>query len=275
MDTYARTQVSGTGEDEIGYNGFMKHPMFFDTVARLYDTVRPPFSPLLVDDVRFLSHLDEDSSVLDVGCGTGKSTEPFAKIGYKVCALDPGLDMLAVCKERLLRYSNVTYEHATLDDWQDRGRHFNLIVGGNPFHWLDEAAKQRLLRIAKQDGAVAVFWHTFLNGQDSFCDFLDDIYREHAPELYVTDLLTMVEMRDREREERLLAWDGLIQRRTIRYYDQAQYDAEGYVSLLRTWPDHAHLPDQFFAAIASAIQSVGGLIVKPIRTTLVFGRRGA
>ena len=179
--------------------------MFFDTVARLYDAVRPSYPPLLAADIQFLSKLEDDSSVLDVGCGTGKSTEPFAKLGYKVHALDPGLDLLAVCRERLCAYGNVTFENATLEGWRDRGRHFNLIIGGNPFHWLDEVAKRRLLRITEPSSAIAIFWHTFLNGEDSFYDYLDDIYREHAPELYVTDLLKMVELRDREREERLLA----------------------------------------------------------------------
>ena len=250
----------------------MKHPMFFDTVARLYDAIRPPFPSLLAEDVHLLSRLESESSVLDVGCGTGKSAEPFAKKGYKVCAIDPGRELLTVCRDRLRAYSNVTYENVALEDWQDRGRHFDLIVGDNPFHWLNEAAKQRLLRFIKPGGAIAIFWHTFLNGHDSFCDHLDDIYREHAPEMYVADLLTMSEMRDREREEQLLAWDSLTDRRTIRYYDRVQYDAEGYVNLLRTWPDHARLPDRFFSAIASTIQNVGGMIVKPIRTTLVFGR---
>jgi hypothetical protein len=147
------------------------------------------------------------------------------------------------------------------------------VVSGTAFHWVAGVGYSHLLRVVKPDGAVAIFWHRFLNGHDSFYDRLDEIYRDHAPELYMTDLHAKAEMADREREERLLACDGFADRRIIRYYDNLQYNAEGYLSLLRTWPDHAGLPDQFFSEIASAVEAVGGLIVKPIRTTLVFGRR--
>ena len=46
---------------------------------------------------------------------------------------------------------------------------------GNPFRWLNEATKQRLLRIIKPDGVVTIFWYTFLNGHDSFCDRLNSV----------------------------------------------------------------------------------------------------
>ena len=232
------------------------YPMFFDTVARLYDEVRPPYPPLLAEDVVLFSQIKPDAFILDIGCGTGKSTEPFAKLGYQVCALDPGSNMLAACAERLRSYPSVTCENAAFADWQDGGRRFDLIVAANPFHWLAETGTHNPLRVAKPGGAIAIFWHTFFNGQGPFYDCLDDIYREHAPELCETDLQAKLELADREKEERLLMWDGLSGRRVVRYYDQVQYDAERYLGLLRTWPNHASLPDSFFNAITSAIKGV-------------------
>jgi hypothetical protein len=96
------------------------------------------------------------------------------------------------------------------------------------------ASHHHLLRVVKPDGGVAIFWHTFPDGRDSFYDRLDDIYRDHAPDLYVTDLHAKAEMADREREEQILAWDGFTDRRTIRYHDHLRHSAEGYLALLRT-----------------------------------------
>jgi ubiquinone/menaquinone biosynthesis C-methylase UbiE len=251
----------------------MEQRLYFDTVAQLYDSARPGYPPLLIEDLIQLSGIGPPASVLDVGCGTGKSTEPFAKLGFKVCALDPGASMLAVCKERLRQYANVTYENTDFETWQNGGHQFDLVVSGTAFHWVAEAGYRQLLQVLKPEGSVGIFWHTFLNGHDSFYDRLDAIYHDHAPELYVTDLHARAELAERAKEERLLAWDGFVDWRVVRYYDSVRYDADGYRDLLRTWPDHATLSERFYSEVASAIRDAGGYVVKPIRTTLVFGRR--
>ena len=56
----------------------------FDGVAAEYDAARPGYSPELVDAAVKKGALDRDSSVLEIGCGTGKLTELLVKRGLHV-----------------------------------------------------------------------------------------------------------------------------------------------------------------------------------------------
>jgi len=77
--------------------GTVLRRLHFDTVARLYEAARPGY-PTCSSTTSCGSPGFRRRSILDAGCGTGKSTEPFARRGFSVCALDPGANMLAVCE---------------------------------------------------------------------------------------------------------------------------------------------------------------------------------
>lgn len=247
--------------------------MHFDQVARLYESVRPGYSPLLIDDLLWLSGIQPNTHILDIGCGTGKSTEPFAMRGFQICALDPGENMLNVCREKLGRYPNVSYENTAFETWSTKGQVFDLVIAGTAFHWIREAGYTQLMHVLKPQGAVGIFWHTFLRGKGPISDQLDHIYQKHASELVVDDPQSIQELHERRKEEQFLSWAGFSEKRIIRYYDQVRYTASGYLDLLRTWPNHRNLSESFFEAVATLINDAGGDIVKPIRTTLCYGRR--
>ncbi|MFF0791644.1 hypothetical protein [Streptomyces spiralis] len=51
----------------------------FDEVPELYDRVRPGYPDELFADLAGVTGLDETSSVLEVGCGTGHATRSDAR----------------------------------------------------------------------------------------------------------------------------------------------------------------------------------------------------
>ncbi len=50
----------------------------FDRAALLYDEARPGYPEALFDDVVSLSRLPPGGRILEIGCGTGQATLPFA-----------------------------------------------------------------------------------------------------------------------------------------------------------------------------------------------------
>ena len=79
----------------------------FNTAPTLYEDVRPGYPEELIQDVLDLSGLNDHSRILEVGCGTGKATRPFAERGYELVCLDIGADLIAVAKEKLKAFPNV------------------------------------------------------------------------------------------------------------------------------------------------------------------------
>ena len=53
--------------------------LVFGEVADVYDRARPAYPESLVDEVVSYARLVGGDPVLEVGCGTGKATVPFAR----------------------------------------------------------------------------------------------------------------------------------------------------------------------------------------------------
>ncbi|MFF3059953.1 class I SAM-dependent methyltransferase [Streptomyces sp. NPDC057909] len=65
--------------------------------------------------------MDERSSVLQVGFGTGQATRSLAALGCSVTAVEPGADMAALARHRIASFRNVEVETSTFEEWDNRG----------------------------------------------------------------------------------------------------------------------------------------------------------
>src|ERR1700760_4829545 len=108
----------------------------FNGVPELYDPVRPP-QPF--PDPAAIPGLPEGSAVLEVGCGTGQATRSLASRGYDISAVEAGSGMAALARQRLTGFDNVAVETSTFEDWDSRGRRFDLLLAAASWHWVDPA----------------------------------------------------------------------------------------------------------------------------------------
>src|SRR5690348_1013215 len=109
----------------------------FNEVPELYDRVRPGYPDELFADLITITGMSERSSVLEVGCGTGQATLSLAAFGCSVTAIEPGMDMAALARQRLATFRNVTVETSSFEDWDDRGERFDVVVAASSWHWVD------------------------------------------------------------------------------------------------------------------------------------------
>ena len=84
------------------------HPAFAGDMAANYDARNEPMAPLrdalhLLAGRLLLQDLAETVEILCVGAGTGKEVLHLASLapGWRLTALDPSADMLAVCKREV------------------------------------------------------------------------------------------------------------------------------------------------------------------------------
>jgi SAM-dependent methyltransferase len=111
----------------------------FNEVPELYDRVRPGYPDELFADLVTVTGLDERSSVLEVGCGTGQATRSLAALGCAVTAIEPGVDMAALARHRIAAFRDVEIETSSFEEWDDRGRRFDVLVAASSWHWVDPA----------------------------------------------------------------------------------------------------------------------------------------
>jgi SAM-dependent methyltransferase len=109
----------------------------FNEVPELYDRVRPGYPDELFADLVTVSGMDERSSVLEVGCGTGQATRSLATLGCSVTAIEPGEEMAALARQRIATFGNVEVETSMFEEWDDRGRRFDVLVAASSWPWVD------------------------------------------------------------------------------------------------------------------------------------------
>src|SRR5438874_2139549 len=123
--------MAGAGRRHLG--------RVFNEVPELYDRVRPTYPDELFADLVAITGMNERSAVLEVGCGTGQATRSLAALGCSVTAVEPGAGMAAVVRQRLGTSPNVRVETSSFEEWDDRGRQFDVLVAASAWHWVDPA----------------------------------------------------------------------------------------------------------------------------------------
>ena len=122
----------------------------FGNLAETYDSVRPPYSEVLLDRAQEVLELDHRSRVLDLGAGTGRVTRQLARRFADVVAVEPDERMRALHGEALAGSAEaIPLEDAGVD----------AVFVGEAFHWFDaEAAIPEIARVLRPRGGLAILW---------------------------------------------------------------------------------------------------------------------
>lgn len=125
-----------------------------------YIKYRPSYPQALIDLLAVECGLNSDSTIADIGSGTGILAELLLQRGYGVIGVEPN-DEMRSAGDRLLqaypRFTSVagTAETTTLGDGS-----VDLITAGQAFHWFDhERFRAECVRMLKPSGFVALIWN--------------------------------------------------------------------------------------------------------------------
>lgn len=131
----------------------------FKKVGEEYHIARKDYPKNIIKDIIKISRIKKSSLILDIGCGTGKSTLPFAKKGYKIIGIDISESMLKVAKRLSSKYKNIKYKKASFENVLLAQKSFDLVLVGTAMHWLNpKVAYKKAHNVIKQNGYIAIFW---------------------------------------------------------------------------------------------------------------------
>lgn len=157
----------------------------FDTVAEVYDAIRPGYPEPLFDEIAAVAGLHAGDPVLEVGCGSGQATAGLLARGYDVTALDPGPALIAAAEQRFGPESQVRFVTARFEDWQPPAKSFRLVAAAQAWHWTPPAqAFPRAARALGEGGWLAIFGHVPVRFPAKFLATAQPLYMRHAPELW-------------------------------------------------------------------------------------------
>jgi SAM-dependent methyltransferase len=254
----------------------------FDQAASLYDEVRPGYPEELLDDIVSLSGIPAGGRVLEIGCGTGQATVPFARRGYRILCVELGENMAAVARRNLGGYPRTEVRTGAFEESSLQEVAFDLAISATAFHWLDPAVAYPMVARALRDGgSLALFWnvHVHSDASEGFFEATQEIYAREAREIWdhrYEGPPRQEEVPDRTEEIEGSGVFGAVTRRNYRWDET--YNAEGYIRVLSTYSGHRSLGDasreNLFRCIANLIEGeYNGRIVKGYLTTLYVARK--
>ena len=88
----------------------------FNQAALDYEETRPGYPKELIQDIITISKIPENGSILEIGCGTGQATLPFAELGYSMTCLDIGGELIAKAAQSCVSYPKIKFEVSSFEN---------------------------------------------------------------------------------------------------------------------------------------------------------------
>ena len=245
-----------------------------------YDAARPGHAERVYDLLVQWGGLGPESTVLEVGPGTGQATRRLLDAGAsRVVALEPDHALADFLRERY--GERIEVRETTLEDALLPTGSFDLALAASSFHWVDEEiGLARLFSALRPGGRIALWWTLFGDPDES-----DAFIEATRPLLADLDASPSKGEAGRprhalDREARLgalevagyeNAWHELVRWR-------ATWDARGIRALYGTFSPIGRLENARKAEILDALERIardefGGRVERTLLTSIYIARK--
>lgn len=242
----------------------------FDHLAGAYDRYRPDYPSGLLDAVIDQGSVTEQSTVVDVGSGTGIFTRLLAQRGLTVTGIEPSEPMRQIAESMATSASKVRYLAGRAEATGLADQSADLIVAAQAFHWFDAPkALTEFRRVLRNTGMVALIWNE-RDPRDPFTAGYGDVIRtsteavtqetrrQSAKRSLLDDERFAEKIEQSFPHEQRMSWDELVGRTfSMSYAPTDEPGREDWINRLRP------LYDRF---------AVSGDVALRYRTTLVTAR---
>lgn len=143
----------------------------FGAIAKEYQKYRGTYNKKLYLLLSGLikAHKNSKNKILDLGCGTGISTEPLIKVkGVEVFGCDPDIRMLKEArKSATKRKLPIKYVLGSAEKIPFEQDTFTTITAGAAFHWFASVKSvKKICSFLKEKGVFFVYWKVSIKGEN-------------------------------------------------------------------------------------------------------------
>jgi ubiquinone/menaquinone biosynthesis C-methylase UbiE len=269
--------------DHIEITNIEERRTSFNSVAEIYDHIRPSYPPALFEQIdTLLSPTAKNRAALEIGIGTGQATPHFLARGFHITALDIAPDMLAIARNRI-KDQNCSFVLSSFEDFKSPPDRFDLIYAAQSFHWVDPSTGyEKAANLLRKDGSLALIWNVKRKFADPDEEILQRIYETHAPALCSKPEgrapFVRVALQNAQR--------NLANRRNLFPYITKlsvewtkTYTTQDYICLLESYSDHIVLENPaksaLFKAIADWLDAKGGEISVVYDSVTLLARKSS
>jgi len=156
----------------------------FNNAAGLYNAARPRYPEELFDTLIRTARPGKNSNLLEIGPGTGQATEPLARRGYAITAVELGPALANAARSALKKYPQVRIITGAFEEAKLPLAFFDLVYAASAFHWLRPGIKfTKPHKLLKPSGYLAIISTSHISDEagDDFFFASQSIYRKYKP----------------------------------------------------------------------------------------------
>ncbi len=182
----------------------------FGVRAGSYARARPGYPADAVRELARRLALRPDACVVDLGCGTGLSSEAFLRAGLAVIGVEPNAQMRAHAQALAADWPRFTLIDGRAEATGLAEGAADLVAAAQAFHWFDvPAARAEALRILRRPALAALIWNDRKTEGSDFLSGYEALLRRFSPDY--------LEIRHRhERTDRIEQFFGHAPWQTLR-----------------------------------------------------------
>lgn len=239
----------------------------FDTVATIYEKLRPGYTDELYRMLFKYIAIDNSSHVVEVGIGGGQATLPILKTGCILTAVEYGQKFSKLCEKKFEEYKNFSVITEKFENVSFPNSQYDLVYSASAFHWVPEdIGYSKVYDMLKHGGAFARFAnHPYRDkGNPILSAEIDKLYSRYYCEYYGKDIKAETEYSEEQAIQRAQIAEkyGFVDIRHAMFYRTRTFSAKEYIELLGTYSDHIAIEEkirtEFFAKIEETINQYGG-----------------
>jgi SAM-dependent methyltransferase len=134
----------------------------FSNRVENYLKYRPGYPPEIIPLLESDCGLTTESTIADIGSGTGLLTELLLKHGNRVFGVEPNAEMRVAGEKFLARYPKFQSVDGAAESTTLADHSVDFVSAGQAFHWFDsERARPEFERILKPNGWLVLIWNGY------------------------------------------------------------------------------------------------------------------
>ncbi len=220
---------------------------WYSQAAQAYRWARPRYPEALIEQVIERAGLNEQSTLLEVGCGPGIATADFAKTGLTITGIEPSAAACVIARQACKAYPSVSIHNSTFENYLLSDK-YDAVLAATSFHWISpDVACTKSAAALSPGGSLILLWATPPQPSAELCQYLQPVYDRHdlsdmgqehcrAQTYYRGNFETFAEM---------VNTSGFFQPSSVTIQScQSIYSIEKYLALLSTLSSYIALEAQ-------------------------------
>ncbi len=249
----------------------MEFRRIFDTIPEKFDRYRVRYSHELFAQFIAMAQITENSSVLELGPGTGQATDPILDIGCDYHAIEIGNNFCQVLQRKYGNRSNFTLIHDDFITFDFGEQRFDTIYSAATIQWIpEEIAFSKTFALLKPGGMLAMMklQGDYKTSNEALYQRIQQVYDSWFKPNKPYDCKFVY--------ENALNY-GFVDFRRQEFHGRRVLTTDDYINYCGTHSDHIILQEpyksNFFTGLRNAVDDFGGKVVFDDTYVLMTARK--